>query len=702
MAWSLGALIRSLQTAQSLDEIIGPVDLLPRATGLLTALSNPRNISLLTGQLLAAPAVWSSPALDLAACRRIMAVFSSAAVYLVQREQDEKTEKEKGRNTVLSFGAPPPQPVRLVPAAATPQRVPREEWVAAVVGGLSKTTTTTAATTTTPAPPPAWRHLLVLGGLLVGMEGQARQGLTLSTRRRLARLLVEAANATSVAAGQTPPAAGGGAPHLLPAHVVAMVLTYTWDLLPDDERRRVDVNALLPVLLVAAYESDEGLEGGRFLALVARDVKIQPHDASQGQGQGHGQWRVRWPATCPSFEHVRIVSARPLVASLGPLSKLVAHCLETGRPDLAPRAVDALLGFSASLLAHWQQTPLAAHDDDALDADTSATTLPVLRQVLKMAFFSAVMALRAVLGRVLNDAALAADAVAPRLAANALRVLRGFCFVSALVPPSSQYTFVSLAAIDVLAQHPALAQHFLEEIRAPNLEKGGDACLPSTPLQRSLDLYFLNTAEHFSLALDPAVSERLLVAAALPYLAAHDVPARLVENFEAAHSVMLSVLAAPRSAEMAAKYLHVYVDNLNRVFPANLSARQFRLAYRTILQITATPSPLANTQPLLPSILLDMLEQRALHAPTHPLPPHITAPSDPSGGALTESAPPPPLSEQAVLALALIDCLCFLDVACLEEWLPRAARLVNVLPDEGMRTVCRERFWQALSEGEMD
>lgn len=50
----------------------------------------------------------------------------------------------------------------------------------------------------------------------------------------------------------------------------------------------------------------------------------------------------------------------------------------------------------------------------------------------------------------------------------------------------------------------------------------------------------------------------------------------------------------------------------------------------------------------------------------------------------------------------MIDSLCFLRVEDLEEWLPITARLINEVRDSEMRTTCVERFWEALSNGEMD
>jgi hypothetical protein len=133
-----------------------------------------------------------------------------------------------------------------------------------------------------------------------------------------------------------------------------------------------------------------------------------------------------------------------------------------------------------------------------------------------------------------------------------------------------------------------------------------------------------------------------------------------------------------------------------QVFPQNLSARQFRLAFKTVIQVAAPPSPLANSQPLLPSILLDVVRDRAMNASSTPLPPSSQSSTS------TDLGNTPTLSEQAVLILALLDSLSFLRVEDLEEWLPLAAQLINQVADRGMRHVCVDRFWEALSSGEMD
>lgn len=134
------------------------------------------------------------------------------------------------------------------------------------------------------------------------------------------------------------------------------------------------------------------------------------------------------------------------------------------------------------------------------------------------------------------------------------------------------------------------------------------------------------------------------------------------------------------------------------MFPDNLSARQFRLAFKTVIQVTTPPSPLANSQPLLPSVLLEVVRDRAVNASTTPIPPTPQNTSS-SGPSLVDERP---LSAQAVLTLALIDALSFLRVDDLKEWLPLTAQLINVISDRQMRHSCVDRFWETLSNGEMD
>lgn len=282
-------------------------------------------------------------------------------------------------------------------------------------------------------------------------------------------------------------------------------------------------------------------------------------------------------------------------------------------------------------------------------------------------------------------------AVAPKLATQALHILRNLYFISTKTGTASfsQYTFAYLTAMDTLCTYLPRVEAFLQFIRP--VDTSG---VPQHPLDRNLDLFFLNTTEHFTLLLPPTSAEELLVATASRYLSAGE-SSHLLSIFEAAHSGMLAVFSAPQNAEVTKRHLPFYIGALFGVFPEKVSARQFRLAFRTLLRLTSPPAVLAATEPMLSATLLELLHERAASASASPLPPkpaEIKLDTDPSME----------LSEQAVLVLTVIDTLPQLTLDLLDEWLPLATDLVNAIDDEAMREHCKEHFWHTLVGGEMD
>jgi len=151
---------------------------------------------------------------------------------------------------------------------------------------------------------------------------------------------------------------------------------------------------------------------------------------------------------------------------------------------------------------------------------------------------------------------------APQIAQASLHALRDLNFVFSRLGSTafSQYTFTYMTAIDVLTSYPAAAEEFIRSI-APR--QPGQ--IPQHPLDRTSDLFFLNTAEHFTLAISPKTNDTVLFTAASPYLTTGGNP-RLLPIFEAAHSVMLAVFAAPQNIEVATRHLPFYVDALFKVF----------------------------------------------------------------------------------------------------------------------------------------
>jgi hypothetical protein len=99
---------------------------------------------------------------------------------------------------------------------------------------------------------------------------------------------------------------------------------------------------------------------------------------------------------------------------LGPLSRLIAHSIDSARdPRIVARTVDQLADFVRTLMVQWRQNKLSEIDvteeAEFLDAESREKTLPALWQMLRNCLYSVVIALRAVLGRTINDPALAAN-----------------------------------------------------------------------------------------------------------------------------------------------------------------------------------------------------------------------------------------------------------------------------------------------------
>jgi hypothetical protein len=518
--------------------------------------------------------------------------------------------------------------------------------------------------------------MLVIGGVLLGMEGQERQGLSRGLRTTLENAMVTAANLA------LDNLASGG---ILGAESIVLTLNHTFPLLSDSVRRELNYDALI-MIMVPAITSTEGYQDGYFLEAI--DYDVRPVSGN----------KFDWSPKSPSFLQLQKLASKPLISSMGPLSRLIAHAIENMNASLKLVEIrEHLLKFTGDLLEKWQRNKLSEIDPSEEDAfltpDTLRVTFPVLWQTLKTAMFATVVILRAVIGRTLIDPVLASPQQAPVTASQTLLVLKNIHFISSRLGSNafSAYTFVNLTSIDILTRFPSSSLSFLRSIYPAQAGQ-----IPAHPLERNHDLFYLNTSEHFTPSLSPADAESLIVAPCTPYLNP-EANAHLLEIFEAAHSAMLSVLAAPQNADLTAKVLPFYVESLFASFPRNLSPRQFRFAFKALMQISTPPNQLSSSQPMMAETLLELLRHRALNAPTTPLPSSLAIKGQ--ADAQTQEMP---LSEQAVLLLTLLDALPNVTLSVLEEWLPLAADLLNVIQDRGMREHCKKRFWGVLESGEMD
>ncbi|KAK3985550.1 putative PEX8 peroxisomal biogenesis factor 8 [Cladorrhinum sp. PSN332] len=613
-------------------------------TALLTNLSNPLNLSLLTSQLLIAPAIWGHRD-GMRTCFRIVSIFNTAAIHVRRNELEHEKHKGPRAGGGLSSNA----------------------WAAAVLKGADDQSS-------------RWQHLLVFSGVLMGMESGNRNSLSRGMRQTVEQAVVTAANLAFHRSEPHPPA---------PAGPVAMALNYTFPLLSEPSRASLDCDALVPVATRAMLGS-EGLQDGLFLHGIDSDVR-------------QAEERFMWPENSASFMHLRQLEQKPLIQGLGPLSRLLAYAVQhAGDSNVVLQLQDDLVAFTGRFLQHWQSNKLSelesSEEEVYLTGDTLQVTWPALWMFLKKVMYALVAVLQAIVARSLLDKHLMKPAIAPAVAAKTLHCLRSIYFISSRNGSDAfqVYSFVYLTSLDILSRYASASTIFLQETKS--LTPPG--VIPSHPINRTLDLFYLNVAEHLPLHLSPEACDALIIQPATTYLTHNVSPLspRMTELFESAHSAVLSVLSCPHNASITANVVPFYAETLLTSFPNHISPRQFRVAFKTVMQILSPPFPIAESHPLLAETLLEMVRYRATvanGAPLEPLPHHEQNKDD-------HQEKEEVLSEQATLVLTLIDSLPFLRLQIFDDWMSLAAFAVNGIKDGGMRETCKRRFWDVLVSGEMD
>lgn len=627
---------QDVHDATKTDQIIGTT------THLLAQLSNPLNLGVLTSQLLTAPAIWhrnDGPKTAL----RVIGIYHTAAVRV--RDHEIEASKHKG------------------PSEGGGLRC--EEWTRAVVKGADDRSR-------------RWQHLLVLTGVLLGMEGNERQALSRALRNTLEQAVVMAANLALEGNVEDGPAAAAS---------IIVALNFAFPILSEFHRAQINCNALLPIA-VWAITGEEGFCDAQFLRVVSRDTTLQP---------GHV---FSWSERSPSCQLLREMDKQPLMANMGPLSKLTAFAVQhaTDTP-LVLQAQDALLVFTARVLDAWQKNRFSeidpAFEASNLSPETLQTTWPLLWQLFRKLMFGTTAVLQAIVARSLLDPHMLMHGMAPGIASKSLQILRNMFFISSRNGNSAfqVYTFAYMTSIDVLSRDGLATEAFLREIRP------ADAILnPSAHHQKTLDLFYLNVAEHLPLSLGTEACELLIVKPAISYLSQEgQMSASMKEIFESAHSAILSVLSCPQHSALTIKITPFYIVKVFDSFPQHISPRQFRIAFKTVMEIVSPPFPIAAMEPHLSETLLDMLRTNITMASTTLLP----ATPDSVSRALEETQEEP-LSEQSALVLTLIDSLPFLPLPLVEEWLGITAQAMNEIEDPRLKVSVKKRFWDILVNGEMD
>ncbi|CCU82131.1 peroxisomal membrane protein Pex17 [Blumeria hordei DH14] len=599
--------------------------LFSNTTQLLATLKNPLNLTLLTSHLLTAPAIWSGME-DLEISLRIISLFNTTASAVQRQNLGRQPDNSVSHSLQHGVG------------------IGCDDWVKAVVRGLNEKS-------------PRWRHVLVLSGILLGMFNSGEAGISNGLKDTLEHATVTAINLALPQLGSI---------GIIAADSVVLATNHIFPLLTDISRDYLDYDNLLP-FLIRAMTSMEGYQDGKFLAHIDFDMKRREDQ------------KIEWPSESASFLHVKKLSTKPLVQSMGKLSRLIADAIAHVRsPSKITEASGNLLAFTGSLLERWQRIQFSemslVEESLQLSLQTKQVTLPVLWQILKTAIFATIIILQAIMSRTLIDPILSSKTHSPVMASQALLILKNLHFISSRLGSNrlSAYTFINFTSIDILTQCPRSTMLFLRSIYP-----SAAGSVASSFLARNHDLFYLNTVEHFTSCLQVADSEYFIVAVGMPYLMTITSP-ELREISEAAHSAMLSVFATPHNIDLTAKLVPIY-------------------AFKALVQFSTPPTPLAAKHPLMAETLLEMLNQRALTASTIPLVVHENTVT------IEDSrAEDGPFSEQVVIILALLDSLPCISRAILETWLPLSADLINLISDPSMRNYCRQRFWEMLVGGEMD
>ncbi|KAI9166650.1 Peroxisomal biogenesis factor-like protein [Paramyrothecium foliicola] len=618
------------------DQIIGTT------THLLTQLSNPLNLGVLTSQLLTAPAIWQRSD-GLRTATRVLSIYNTAAVRVHEFATGTVAEKSQREGGGLRC----------------------DDWARAVVKGADERSS-------------RWKHLLVLTGVLMGLEGNDKRGLSGSLRGTLEQAVVAAAN-LAMSDGQQQGSLARGS--------IVLALTFAMPLLSDFRKAEINCNALLPVA-TWAVTGPEGFSDGQFVAAISRDIQKTPENV------------LMWSAQSPSYRQLQHMESLTLVSNMGPVSKLVAFAVQSATDTRAVlNCQDAILAFTNSVMNAWSATHFSGLDpaDEAgqLHFETKQTTWPFLWQTLRKMMFAAVVMLQAVVSRALLDPNMFNDATAPRVATKTLQILRNLFFVSSRNGNNAfqAYDFTYLASLDVLSRNSLASERFLQEAR----DLGIAAQRPH--MQRTLDLFYLNVAEHLPLALSTDACDALIIKPATAYLA-HDGPMSpsMIELFESAHSAVLSVLSCPQHSPLTIRMAPFYIIKLFQSFPRLISPRQFRIAFKTVMQIVSPPFPIAAIEPHLSETLLEMLCTQLSNAATAPLPP---SPHTASNGVAADELQEM-LSEQSSLAMALVDSLPYLPLPLVEEWFTIAAQQLNKIEDPVLKEPVKRRFLDILVNGDLD
>ncbi|MCJ1314678.1 hypothetical protein MMC25_008360, partial [Agyrium rufum] len=242
-----------------------------------------------------------------------------------------------------------------------------------------------------------------------------------------------------------------------------------------------------------------------------------------------------------------------------------------------------LLEFARSIHVQWTQNKLCEIDVTEerhfLDGVTLGRTMPLLWRMLQSCLFTVVVIQKALLERLLTSSNTTTNEVA-RLAVDTLSILHNLNFITTRGQYTvlSDYQYVYLSSVDLLASHPRQLDSFFK-----NLQVFHRGLLPVHPLERASDLFQLNLAEKSMLALSSTFCETSVLRLACDYLQAQAEP-KLRDIREAAHSTVLALLVTQKTRAILEELLPFYLRLVLQEYPGHMNFSQFNLAIKTMIQ----------------------------------------------------------------------------------------------------------------------
>lgn len=314
-------------------------------------------MTLLSAKLLSAPAIWSRPD-GLRTVVQVMGIFNSATIQVLQREVSV------------------PNPTEPLPQ----KKLVGENWIIAVIRGADDRS-------------PRWKHVILLGGLLLGSVGKERQAVSNNLRRKLEGATIKALNLSLEQIEAGPELAVNG---------IVVTLGHIFSHLSDTAKHFINFDQLLPHLWWSPFSSPEGLHFGYFLSTMDADI-VEESDM-----------KFHWSKNSSSYIQVQLMASSPILASLGSVSRVLAYSMEHARdPELLSIMISNISAFSRSLCIQWRQNKLSEIDvqeeSTFLSPESRLTSLPLLWRILNASMFSIVVILRSLLERLLGDSKLSVD-----------------------------------------------------------------------------------------------------------------------------------------------------------------------------------------------------------------------------------------------------------------------------------------------------